>query len=295
MANSVVNYDFENPFGSAMNPLSGGSGVLEQIQEQVSNNGDVLRSMQGGIGGIDGSPFVGATQNPGIDDMFGVPQPIMERPGPTVPEGIFDNPINASTGGSGEMPDFSSMMAQSEAERYPNLDQGFFSSQQFKDLYPTGPSSTIATQSKYFGQGNSNVTQKDNAYESYLKATGQDDKLINLVQGNASAVGDGIFGADGVQGTINVTAPIQGNGSIDPDLRHPSFYAQPGSPMSFARAQLFKEGGVAGLMMKKTEIMEMPADRSKLVLDRIMKKAGAAPSNDPRLMAQLAQVLGRDG
>jgi len=41
--------------------------------------------------------------------------------------------------------------------------------------------------------------------------------------------------------------------------------------------------------------MEMPADRSKLVLDRIMKKAGAAPSNDPRLMAQLSQVLGRDG
>tara|TARA_R110000764_G_scaffold63555_1_gene134329 strand:- start:142 stop:594 length:453 start_codon:yes stop_codon:yes gene_type:complete len=53
--------------------------------------------------------------------------------------------------------------------------------------------------------------------------------------------------------------------------------------------------GIEGLMMKKTTIMEMPADRSKLVLDRIMKQAGAAPSNDPRLMSQLAQVLGRDG
>ena len=53
--------------------------------------------------------------------------------------------------------------------------------------------------------------------------------------------------------------------------------------------------GIAGLMMKKTTIMEMPADRSKLVLDRIMKQAGAPKSNDPRLMAQLSKVLGRDG
>ena len=51
--------------------------------------------------------------------------------------------------------------------------------------------------------------------------------------------------------------------------------------------------GIEGLMMKKTTIMEMPADRSKLVLDRIMKQAGAPKSNDPRLMSQLSQVLGR--
>jgi len=53
--------------------------------------------------------------------------------------------------------------------------------------------------------------------------------------------------------------------------------------------------GIEGLMMKKTTIMEMPADRSKLMLDRIMKQAGAPKSNDPRLMAQLSKVLGRDG
>ena len=51
--------------------------------------------------------------------------------------------------------------------------------------------------------------------------------------------------------------------------------------------------GIEGLMMKKTTIMEMPADRSKLMLDRIMKQAGAPQNNDPRLMAQLSQVLGR--
>ena len=53
--------------------------------------------------------------------------------------------------------------------------------------------------------------------------------------------------------------------------------------------------GIAGLMMKKTTIMEMPVDRSKLMLDRIMKQAGAPQNNDPRLMAQLSKVLGRDG
>ena len=233
---SFLKNPFQNPFGGAMNPSGGGGGVLEQIQEQVNTNGETLQSLQGGIGGIGGSPFVGATQNPGMGDMFDIPQPIMERPGPTVPEGIFQNPIKPDTGGSGEMPDFSSMMAQQQAEQYPDLDQGFFSSQQYKDLYPTGPSATIATQSKYFGQGNANVTQKDEAYEAYLKATGQDDKLINLVQGNDSAVGDGIFGANGVQGTINATALIQGNEPLDPG-RHPSFYDPRGIPNDEDRIQ----------------------------------------------------------
>jgi hypothetical protein len=64
---------YASSFGSGINPSFGNNGVLENIQEQVSNNGDVLRSMQGGM---NGSPF----------------SPIMERPGPTVPEGIFQNP-----------------------------------------------------------------------------------------------------------------------------------------------------------------------------------------------------------
>tara|TARA_R100001129_G_scaffold89532_1_gene60959 strand:+ start:304 stop:810 length:507 start_codon:yes stop_codon:yes gene_type:complete len=54
--------------------------------------------------------------------------------------------------------------------------------------------------------------------------------------------------------------------------------------------------GIEGLMKKTTiEIQEIPADREMLVMSRIMKKAGKSKTNDPRLMAQLAQVLGRDG
>jgi len=71
-----------------------------------------------------------------------------------------------------------------------------------------------------------------------------------------------------------------------------------GDPNPDSRAIALKYGGspgIEGLMMKKTTIMEMPADRSKLVLNRIMKQGGKPDSNDPRLMAQLSKVLGRDG
>ena len=71
-----------------------------------------------------------------------------------------------------------------------------------------------------------------------------------------------------------------------------------GDPNPDSRAIALKYGGspgIEGLMMKKTTIMEMPADRSKLVLNRIMKQGGKPNSNDPRLMAQLSKVLGRDG
>jgi hypothetical protein len=51
--------------------------------------------------------------------------------------------------------------------------------------------------------------------------------------------------------------------------------------------------GIEGLMMKKTTKMEMPADRNKLVLNRILQQGGKPNSNDPRLMAQLSTILGR--
>ena len=58
-------------------------------------------------------------------------------------------------------------------------------------------------------------------------------------------------------------------------------------------------GGSPGIesIMKKTtvEMQEIPADRNMLVMNRIMKQGGVTQSRDPRLMAQLAQVLGRDG
>jgi len=61
--------------------------------------------------------------------------------------------------------------------------------------------------------------------------------------------------------------------------------------------RLFADGGGVSSLMKKTtvEMQEVPADRNMLVMNRIMKQGGATQSRDPRLMAQLAQVLGRDG
>jgi hypothetical protein len=63
------------------------------------------------------------------------------------------------------------------------------------------------------------------------------------------------------------------------------------------QAQLFADGGGVSSLMKKTtvEMQEVPADRNMLVMNRIMKQGGVTQSRDPRLMAQLAQVLGRDG
>jgi hypothetical protein len=63
------------------------------------------------------------------------------------------------------------------------------------------------------------------------------------------------------------------------------------------QAQLFADGGGVSSLMKKTtvEMQEIPADRNMLVMNRIMKQGGVTQSRDPRLMSQLAQVLGRDG
>ena len=60
--------------------------------------------------------------------------------------------------------------------------------------------------------------------------------------------------------------------------------------------RLFADGGGVSSLMKKTtvEMQEIPADRNMLVMNRIMKQGGVTQSRDPRLMAQLAQVLGRN-
>jgi hypothetical protein len=75
-----------------------------------------------------------------------------------------------------------------------------------------------------------------------------------------------------------------------------------GSPMQGVfniseEPKLFADGGGVSSLMKKTtvEMQEIPADRNMLVMNRIMKQGGVTQSRDPRLMAQLAQVLGRDG
>ena len=55
-------------------------------------------------------------------------------------------------------------------------------------------------------------------------------------------------------------------------------------------------GGNAGIeTLKQTtiQLQEMPPDRNMTVLKRMMKQAGAS-AQDPRLLAQVSQVLGRD-
>jgi len=57
-----------------------------------------------------------------------------------------------------------------------------------------------------------------------------------------------------------------------------------------------ESGGNAGIeTLKQTtiQLQEMPPDRNMTVLKRMMKQAGA-PAQDPRLLAQVSQVLGRD-
>ena len=57
-----------------------------------------------------------------------------------------------------------------------------------------------------------------------------------------------------------------------------------------------EKGGNAGIeTLKQTtiQIQEVPPDRNMTVLQRMMKQAGA-PAQDPRLLAQISRVLGRD-
>jgi hypothetical protein len=75
---------FRNPFGGEMKSIGGmggGDGVLENIQQQVADNGEALQSLQGGIGGLPSGTLPGG----GIGgDIFqpAVNQPIAyENPG----------------------------------------------------------------------------------------------------------------------------------------------------------------------------------------------------------------------
>ena len=57
-----------------------------------------------------------------------------------------------------------------------------------------------------------------------------------------------------------------------------------------------EKGGNAGIeTLKQTtiQLQEIPPDRNMTVLQRMMKQAGA-PAQDPRLLAQISRVLGRD-
>ena len=85
---------------------------------------------------------------------------------------------------------------------------------------------------------------------------------------------------------------------FDVDVRDITYEAPTELPMESEgiRSIGLESGGNAGIeTLKQTtiQLQEMPPDRNMTVLQRMMKQAGA-PAQDPRLLAQVSQVLGRD-
>ena len=84
----------------------------------------------------------------------------------------------------------------------------------------------------------------------------------------------------------------------DVDIRDITYEAPTKLPMESEgiRSIGLESGGNAGIeTLKQTtiQLQEMPPDRNMTVLQRMMKQAGA-PAQDPKLLAQVSQVLGRD-
>ena len=85
---------------------------------------------------------------------------------------------------------------------------------------------------------------------------------------------------------------------FDVDVRDITYEAPTELPMESEgiRSIGLEMGGNAGIeTLKQTtiQLQEIPPDRNMTVLQRMIKQAGA-PAQDPRLLAQVSQVLGRD-
>jgi len=126
------------------------------------------------------------------------------------------------------------------------------------------------------------MEEDQDAFNSYDQdRTGPPEDYIEPMD----AIRDKILGFDGSESEGGLAdAPLGGIDLLNTNYVKPKYI-----PLEY--------GGSPGIesIMKKTTIMETPADRSMLVMNRIMKQGGVNQSRDPRLMAQLAQVLGRDG
>ena len=63
----IFNDFFRDPFGGeikSIGGMGGEGGVLENIQQQVADNGEALQALQGGIGGLPNTPFQPAINQP---------------------------------------------------------------------------------------------------------------------------------------------------------------------------------------------------------------------------------------
>ena len=95
----IFNDFFRNPFGGERNPIGGmggEGGVLENIQQQVSENGQALQALQGGIGGLPNTPFQPATLQPVYGGHRGTGSPGTPDPEPVLPRPLIANQIDPS-------------------------------------------------------------------------------------------------------------------------------------------------------------------------------------------------------
>ena len=93
----------------------------------------------------------------------------------------------------------------------------------------------------------------------------------------------------------DLAPPLYGEGVETRDITYQAPVKLPMKSESTYDIGIAAGGNVGIETLKKTtiELQETPPDRGTTVLQRMMKRAGT-PAQDPRLLAQVAQVLGRD-
>ena len=183
---------FRDPFGGEMNPIGGvggGNGVLENIQQQVADNGEALQALQGGIGGLPiggisvGKAPPGKLPSPGLIDPQPIVPPMSEPPMVTGPGG--DLPPN-DMGFPPEM--FGKINIDELNKQNPGIEKGFFESDEYNKFHydPNNMMGTMDVRfSPYFGtQGSGSVGgAMDAAYEAYLKRIGKSDLIGKRIPG----------------------------------------------------------------------------------------------------------------
>jgi len=225
---------FQNPFGGGMNPMGGGSGVLEQIQEQVNTNGETLQSLQGGIGGlpsgnlppggIGGNPAdlykkskPGGGFNPGDIGLIPQEPPMVTGPGGDLPP----NDMGITP------PDmFGKINVDELNKQHPGIDQGFFASDEYNKFH-YDPGNMMGTMdvrfSDYFGsQGSGSIgASQDAAYEAYLKRIGKSDLIGKKVSGLPERIGPSPTLGGELFNLNDITQPIPGSSNFTPVPRPP--------------------------------------------------------------------------
>ena len=203
---------FAGSFGSSINPSFGGDGLLENIQEQVSKNGDYLKLMQNrnqrGIGGnpadLHKKSQPGGGFNPGDIGLIPPEPPMVTGPGGDLPPNDMGFPPDM----------FGKINVDELNKQNPGIEQGFFESDEYKKFH-YDPKNMVGTMdvrfSPYFGtQGSGSVGgAMDGAYERYLKRIGKSDLIGKTIPG----LSDNPFNLNFIDNTYinDITKPIPGS------------------------------------------------------------------------------------